>query len=157
MEDDVVPASRPASPQTAASESPATEAPQLSKRAARRLIQRALVLVDRDRHVRQHVREAGVRILWIIEDWRFAWTVVIERGKIHFERRPAKKPDLTLSWQTADGFFRQIETGAPLSEGFEMTGNLNLRRFSEPVYQAFCNELRKVLRYPFDEDGEPLT
>ena len=156
MEDDVAPASRPASPQTVALES-AAAAPQLSKRAARRLIQRALVLVGRDPHVRQHVREASVRILWILEDWRFAWTVVIERGKIRFERRPAKKPDLTFNWRTANGFFRQIETGAPLSEGFEMTGNLNLRRFSEPVYQAFSNELRKVLRYPFDEDGEPLT
>src|SRR5438128_9637996 len=48
---------------------------QLSKRAARRLIQRALVLTGRDRHVREHIREARLTMLWVLEDWGFAWTV----------------------------------------------------------------------------------
>jgi hypothetical protein len=76
-----------------------------SKRAARRLIQRALVLTGRDKQLRQHLREARLTTLWILEDWDLVWTVIIDRGKIEFERRPAKHPDLTLTWQTANEFF----------------------------------------------------
>ena len=76
-----------------------------SKRAARRILQRAYVLTGRDRTLRQHIREARFTTLWILEDWDFAWTVIVDRGRIEFERRPAKHPDLTFSWPTADGFF----------------------------------------------------
>jgi hypothetical protein len=76
-----------------------------SKRAARRILQRAFVLAGRDRPLRQHIREDRFTTLWILEDWDLAWTVIVERGKIEFERRPAKHPDLTFSWPTADEFF----------------------------------------------------
>ncbi len=76
-----------------------------SKRAARRIIQRAFVLTGRDRQLRQHIREVQLTTLWSLDDWELVWTVVIDRGKIEFERRPAKHPDMTLSWQTADEFF----------------------------------------------------
>jgi len=76
-----------------------------SKRAARRIIQRAFVLTGRDRQLRQHIREIRLTTLWILEDWDLVWTVNIDRGRIEFERRPAKHPDLTLSWQTAEEFF----------------------------------------------------
>jgi len=76
-----------------------------SKRAARRILQRAFVLTGRDRPLRQHIREARFTTLWILEDWDLAWTVIFDRGKIEFERRPAKHPDLTLSWPTANDLF----------------------------------------------------
>ena len=76
-----------------------------SKRAARRILQRAFVLTGRDKQLRQHIREARLTTLWILEDWDLVWTVIIDRGKIEFERRPAKHPHLTLSWKTANEFF----------------------------------------------------
>jgi len=76
-----------------------------SKRAARRILQRAFVLTGRDRPLRQHIREARFTILWVLEDWDLVWTVIIDRGKIEFARRPAKHPELTLSWRTASEFF----------------------------------------------------
>ncbi len=132
------------------------DSPPLSKRAARRLIQRAWVLVGRERHVREHIRAANSITLWVLEDWKFSWTVVLDRGKIHFERRPAKKPDLTLTWPTAAGFFTQIENGGPAEPGFEMTGNTELRRLLEPICRAYCETLRGVLQNPIDEVGESL-
>jgi len=157
MDNEFLPADRPGAPNESfpAEEVPASQA--LSKRAARRLIQRAFVLVGRDRNVRQHLREASVVTLWTLEDWKLAWTVELERGKVHFERRPAKHPDLTLTWRTAEEFFNQIENGVPPDDGLGIAGNLHLRRFSQPVYQAFCKALRKVLRYPFDDEGNRLT
>ena len=76
-----------------------------SKRAARRILQRAFVLTGRDRPLRQHIRAARFTTLWILEDWDLVWTVIIDRGKIEFERRPARHPDLILSWPTANEFF----------------------------------------------------
>ena len=130
---------------------------QVSKRAARRLIQRALVLVGRDRHLRQHWREARLLTLWVLEDWKFAWTVQLERGEIHFVRRPTKHPDLTLTWPTAELFFRQIESGGPAEEGCEMAGSPELRRSFEPLYRAFSNALSAVMRNPFDDEGNRLA
>ncbi len=128
----------------------------LSKRAARRLIQRAFVLVGRDRRVREHIRAARIITLWVLGDWRFFWTVELDRGKIHFERRPAKRPDLILTWQSAEGFFRQIEDGKAGQEGVEIEGDHELRRAFEPVLKAFFTSLGGLLRHPVDEDGESL-
>jgi hypothetical protein len=95
-----------------------------SKRAARRILQRAFVLTGRDRPLRQHIRESRFTTLWVLEDWDLAWTVIVDRGKIEFERRPAKHPDLTLSWPAADEFFssaslsfRSLSHGGGISPG----------------------------------------
>lgn len=130
--------------------------PSLSKRAARRLIQRAFVLVGRDRHVRQHVREARLVTLWSLENWKFAWTVQVDRGKIHFQRRLDRRPDLTLTWQAAEEFFRQIGTGLEPTNGFEIEGHLALRKFVEPIFKAFCISLGGLLQNPIDENGDSL-
>lgn len=128
----------------------------LSKRGARRLIQRAFVLVGRDRQVRQHIREVRLLVLWAIENWKLTWTLEIDRGKLHFERRPAKRPDVTLSWESAEEFFAQIENGA-LAQGSPATvGSSESRRAVEQVFKAFCSELRGLLHNPVDEDGESL-
>ena len=95
-----------------------------SKRAARRILQRAFVLTGRDRQLRQHIREARLTTLWILEDWDLVWTVTIDHGKIEFERRPAKHQDLTLSWQTASEFFSCAREGTLPESRLEWAGNL---------------------------------
>jgi len=127
-----------------------------SKRAARRLIQRAFVLAGRDKRVRQHIREAHLTSLWTIQDWNLAWTVVLHRGRFEFERRPAKVPDLSLTWRTAAEFFDQVEAGVPAQGAFELEGRQELRRFCGPVLNGFFASLRHVLSNPVDDKGESL-
>ncbi len=129
---------------------------QLSKRAARRLIQRACVLAGRDKHVRAHIREAHLATLWVLEDWEMSWTVVISRGRIEFDRRPTKRPDLTLTWRNASDFFARAETGAATSHTEAVEGDPALHKFIDPVSKAFFRALASVLRYPVDDTGESL-
>lgn len=138
---------------------PAGEAlppPEISKRAARRVLQRAFVLVGRDRTVRQHIREARVITLWALEDWGFEWTVTIDRGKVQFDRRPARAPDLTFTWPNAEGFFKSLWEGKSPDASLHLAGDLSLRRFGDPVYTAFCRLAEQVLHAPFDEAGNRL-
>jgi len=129
--------------------------PGLSRRAARRVIQRAFVLTARDRNVRQHIRETELTTLWTLADWEFTWTVVLDRGRMRFERRPTKRASLTLTWPVAADFFRQVEAG-------RLTPDLSTdtpppRRTIEIVCHAFCRSLREVLENPVDENGDPLV
>jgi hypothetical protein len=127
-----------------------------SKRAARRILQRAFVLTGRDRPLRQHIREAQLTTLWILEDWDLIWTVMIERGKIEFERRPAKHPDLTLSWRTADEFFSCARESASPESSLELSGDPELRRVARNLLKCFFGYLGHVLRNPVDGAGESL-
>jgi len=127
-----------------------------SKRAARRILQRAFVLTGRDRPLRQHIREARVTILWVLEDWDLVWTIIIDRGKIEFARRPAKHPDLTLSWRTASEFFSSASLSL-LSEGsLERAENAEVRRVASHLLNSFFGYLGHVLRNPVDGAGESL-
>lgn len=130
---------------------------QLSKRAARRLIQRAFVLTGRDRQVRERIRDARLSTLWVLEDWGLEWTLWLDRGRLRFERRPAKKPDAILTWRTASEFFEQIEEGHWRAEGLEYSGAPELRRTFDLLGQAFAAALGEVLRNPVDENGDPLV
>ncbi len=134
-----------------------TDPTALSKRAARRLIQRAFVLAGRDRNVRQHIREAHCRLLWVIEDWDLAWTVSLYRGKMEFDRRPTKRPDLTLTWPTAEEFFKQVAVGTRKDDAPEHSGEASHWKFGQPVYSSFCAAMREVLRDPVDENGVRLA
>jgi len=129
----------------------------LSRRAARRLFQRAFVLAGRDRNVRQHIREAHCAILWIIEDWDFVWTVYLDKGKIEFDRRPSKRPDLTLTWPTAEEFFKQAAVGTRKDDAPNRTGDPAVWKFAQPLYSGFAAALRAVLQNPVDEDGVRLA
>jgi hypothetical protein len=129
----------------------------LSKRAARRIIQRAFVLAGRDRNVRQHIREAEVTALWIIEDWHLAWTLLVRRGRVEFDRHLTRKPDLTLTWRTAEDFFRESEADQHGQNRSTVTGNLALRSFTEPICQAFWVSLRELLKNPVNGNGDPLV
>jgi hypothetical protein len=106
--------------------------------------------------LRQHIREARLTTLWILEDWDLVWTVTIDRGKIEFERRPAKHPDLTLSWQTANEFFSCAREGASPEIRLESAGNLELRRVANNLLKCFFGYLGHVLRNPVDGAGESL-
>jgi hypothetical protein len=127
-----------------------------SKRAARRIIQRAFVLTGRDRQLRQHIREARLTTLWLVEGWDLVWTVTIDRGKIEFERRPAKQPDLTISWQTANEFFSRARESASPESKLELAGNIELRRVASQLLKCFFGYLGHVLRDPVDDVGESL-
>ena len=127
-----------------------------SKRAARRILQRAFVLTGRDRQLRQHIREARLTTLWVLEDWDLVWTVIIDRGKIEFERRPAKHPDLTVSWQTANEFFSCARESTSPESSPELAGNLELRRIASNLLKCFFRYLGQVLRNPVDGAGESL-
>lgn len=127
--------------------------PNLSKRAARRLIQRAFVLVGRDRHVRQHLREARLSMLWILEDWGFEWTVLVDKGKLAFDRRPAHKPDVVLTWGEAAAFFRAADSGVENDDAVHMDSPPDLRRVTDRIVRAFRFRLGEVLRFPFDDEG----
>src|SRR5271157_3057615 len=81
----------------------------LSKRAARRIIQRAFVLMGREKVLRLQIRESDITTLWMVEDWDMGWTVYLHRGRFEVERRPARHPDVTLSWPTAEKFFQQVD------------------------------------------------
>ena len=129
----------------------------LSKRAARRVIQRAFVLAGRDRNVRQHIREAHCLMLWVIEDWDLEWTVGLDRGRMEFDRRPTKRPDLTLTWPTAEEFFKQVAVGTRKDDAPKHVGDASLWKFAQPVYSAFCSALREVIRDPVDEKGVRLA
>jgi hypothetical protein len=131
--------------------------PAFSKRAARRIIQRACVLTGRDRHVRQHLRHAGFSSLWVLEDWNFTWTVVFDRGRIKFDRRPTKKPDVTFIWQRAATFFARIEGTVWAEPTCHAEGDPALLRLCEPVCQTFAKTLGALLRQPVDENGMPLV
>jgi hypothetical protein len=127
-----------------------------SKRAARRILQRAFVLTGRDRQLRQHIREARLTTLWIVEDWDLVWSVIIDRGRIEFERRPAKHPDLTLSWQTANELFSCAGESAWPESNLGSAGNLGLQRVASNLLKCFFGHLGHVLRNPVDGAGESL-
>lgn len=128
----------------------------LSKRAAQRLIQRAIVLAGRSRHVKQQIREADLTSVWSIEDWNLEWAVTIRRGKLDFERRLPRQPDILVRWATAETFFAEAENvKAAASERYE--GPPQTRRLWDVLYQAFRAALGDLLQNPVDEDGTRLV
>ena len=112
--------------------------------------------MGRDKHIRQHIREARLTTRWVIEDVGLEWTVVLNRGRFDFGRRPAKAPEVTLTWRSAAAFFRRAE-GLPTEEdNFTWDGTMKVRRFFDPLLRVFFQSLQHVLRHPFDDVGESL-
>ena len=128
----------------------------LSKRAARRLIQRAFVLMGRDKALRQYIRKVRLATLWILEDWELTWTVFLERGRFEVARRPAKRPDVTLTWLTSKEFFQQAEQAGVGAPQIEYLLAQVRPRFFEPILRGFFTSLRHVLSHPVDDQGESL-
>ena len=128
----------------------------LSKRAALRLIQRAWVLTGRERSVRHYVREARLSTRWSLGVGGPVWTVVIDRGRVHFERRPTKQPNVTFVWSSAEDFFRNVENGCN-DQTLKIEGEPEARRKAEPIGRVFLQMLRRVMKYPYDDDGRRLA
>lgn len=128
----------------------------LSKRAARRIIQRAFVLMGRDKALRQQIREVEISTFWIIEDWELEWTVFLHRGKFEVERRPAKHPDVTLLWPTAEEFFQQTHRPSGAEVQVQISPPQDRRRFFDTLLRGFFNCLRHVLQNPVDDVDESL-
>jgi hypothetical protein len=134
----------------------ATTFPALSKRGARRVIQRACVLVGRDRALRQNLREVELNTRWCVEDWGLEWTVVLDHGRVEFHRGRVGKPQVTYVWQTGEDFLGQVESGSASKDGFLFIGDPIWRRVVDPVFTAFLTALRAVLADPVDDDGVRL-
>lgn len=128
----------------------------LSKRAARRIIQRAFVLMGRDKVLRRLIRECQITTLWVVEEWQMEWTVFFDRGKFEVERRPAKRPDVTLLWPTAEEFFRQVDRAGGAEVEVKMLPPHEHRRLFETLLRGFFANLRHVLANPIDDVGESL-
>jgi hypothetical protein len=128
----------------------------LSKRAARRIIQRTFVLMGKDKVLRQQIRESHITTLWIVEDWELEWTVFLHRGRFEIERRPAKHPDVTLSWPTAEEFFRQVDRSGDANVQVQIFPAQEQRRFFQTLLRGFFACLRHVLADPVDALGESL-
>jgi hypothetical protein len=143
----------PSPEQTLPRQDPATS---LSKRAARRIIQRAFVLMGRDKVLRHQIREAEIITLWIIEDWDLEWTVFLHRGRFEVERRPAKHPAVTLSWPTATEFFQQVDRAESAGIQAQILPAQERHRFFETLLRGFFACLRHVLANPIDDVGESL-
>lgn len=131
--------------------------PSLSKRAARRVIQRALVLVGRNRVTRQTLRPVELNSLWMIEDWDLDWTVLIERGRPEFQRGRVGRPQVILQWRTAEDFFHHVESGTAPEGSHYFEGDANWRRPLDLIFKAFAKALRAVLADPIDDDGQRLV
>lgn len=129
----------------------------LSKRAAQRLIQRALVLAGRSRNVKQHIREADLTSVWTIEDWGLEWAVEIRRGRLDFDRRLPHQPDIRITWPTAEGFFAAGRQSGPLTAQARYEGPPEACRLWDVVHQAFAVALGEVLQNPVDQDGRRLA
>ncbi len=128
----------------------------LSKRSARRAIQRAFVLVGREKPIRQHLREAALATHWIVEDWGLEWTVQLDHGRLEFHRGKVGRPQVTYLWHTGADFLALVQYGVTELAPAEVVADLPARRFCEPVFAAFIKSLRAVFANPIDDDGERI-
>jgi hypothetical protein len=128
----------------------------LSKRAARRIIQRTFVLMGKDKTIKQLIRESDMTTVWIVEDWELEWTVLLQRGKFEVERRQAKHPDVTLYWPTAVEFFNQVDRPSSTNIQVQITPEPDQKRFYDTLLRGFFSTLRRVLENPVDAVGQNL-
>jgi hypothetical protein len=130
--------------------------PEISKRGARRVIQRAFVLVGREKAIRQHLREAELTSHWSLDDWGLEWTVILDHGTLEFHRGRVGRADAKYAWSSAASFFAQVKNGFTPTEGLALECHTDCARTLELVFAAFQAALRRVLRDPVDDAGDPL-
>jgi hypothetical protein len=143
----------PSDAETPQLQDPATS---LSRRAARRIIQRTFVLMGKDRALRQLIRDSEITTVWAIEDWDFEWSVYLDRGKFEFERRQSKHPDVTLTWPTAVIFFQQVDNARDASLSAQITPDQKRSQLFAVLLRGFFSNLRAVLENPVDAVGQNL-
>ena len=128
----------------------------LSKRGARRVIQRAFVLVGRAKPIRQHLRETALTTHWTVEDWALEWTVSLDHGRVEFSRGHVGKAQVSYVWKTGARFLNHIESQVGPKDEFAYVGDLVWHRVVDPVFKAFATTLKEVLADPIDDDGVRL-
>jgi len=128
----------------------------LSKRGARRVIQRAFVLVGRQRAIRQHLREVELNSHWRVEDWDLEWTVRFDHGRLEFHRGHVGQAQASYAWQTGECFLAHTRSGTAPNEGFQFVADPVWRHVVDPVFKAFSTTLRSVLADPVDDEGTRL-
>ena len=96
-------------------------------------------------------------MMWVLADEELEWSVLVDRGRFEFDRRPVKKPDITLTWHEAKAFFESARSGRDGAEDFTVEGPQGLRRIVELIWRAFRTALGNVLSFPFDDEGVRLA
>ena len=129
----------------------------LSKRAARRLIQRAIVLLGRDKIFRQRIRNVQLNTCWSVEDWDLEWTVALSQGHPEFYRGHTGPVQSRLKWEFGEEFLAQVETGKHPGHGFELECDPAARTIVGVLLSRFCATLKSVLADPVDDDGVRLV
>jgi hypothetical protein len=128
----------------------------LSKRGARRVIQRAFVLMGRDRALRQKLRGTELATRWRVEDWDLEWTAVMAGGRFEFFRGQTGRAPVNIHWERGEDFLAQVRHGGTSFAGFSYHCDAAARRPLELVIQSFLTTLRRVLQNPIDDDGVRL-
>jgi len=116
----------------------------------------AVVLVGRDKRVRQHLREVTLTSRWTIEDWNLEWTVVIDHGRVEFHRGHVGKAEVLFNWRSEEAFLRHIESGASPRDGFAAECRAASRRIVDLLINSFVATMRAVLTDPVDDAGVRL-
>lgn len=129
----------------------------LSKRGARRVIQRAVVLMGRDKALRQKLRSVQLTTRWMIEDWGSEWTIIVDQGHIEFHRGHVGKAQVSILWKTGEDFLAHLEAKSMPADEFELECEPALRRVVDLLFQTFTVTLRSVLADPVDDDGVRLV
>ena len=131
--------------------------PSLSKRGARRVIQRAVVLLGRDKAFRQKVRTVQLNSRWNVEDWDLEWTVIVTQGRMEFHRGETGRAQTHLRWKTGEDFLKHVESGRAPGDGFEHECPAAEKALVESLLARFCATLKSVLADPADDDGVRLA
>jgi len=129
----------------------------LSKRGARRVIQRAFVLMGRDKALRLKLRSVELTTRWTVEEWGLEWTVIVAAGHFEFYRGRVGKAQVQVRWNAGGDFRAHLESGNAPGEGFQLDCKPAARRHMDVVFKAFLGSLRKVLEDPVDDDGVRLV
>ena len=80
----------------------------------------------------------------------------MDRGVLSFERRPARRPDVTFTWPSSAEFFRHVESGIE-DPSLITEGESEACRVAGWVRVALLETLREVIKHPFDEKGQRLA
>jgi hypothetical protein len=112
--------------------------------------------MGREKTLRQQIRESELATLWIIEDWELEWSVFLHHGRLKVERRPARHPDVTLTWASGEEFLKQAEQPDATLGQVRIIPAQERRRFFEALLRGFFACLRRVLSNPVDEQGDSL-
>ena len=132
-----------------------TSGTSLSKRGARRVIQRALVLIGRDKGFRQRTRGLTLNTQWTIEDWDLEWTALLAEGRLESHRGHTGRPQTSFRWKTGEDFMNHIASGE--SGGFELECRAVSRPLAEMILARFRTTLKAVLENPVGDDGARLA